>query len=112
MMTKIEILRSFIFAFPEVTEAPHFEKTSFRVRGKIMATFDEREMSATLKLSESDQDGFCLIDKEAIHPVPNKWGKMGWTRFYLDKVEDVVLYDALKCAYCEVAPKKLVKALP
>lgn len=104
-------LRSFVFTFPEVTEAPYFEKTSFRVRGKILATCDEREMIATLKLSESDQDAFGLINKEAIHPVPNKWGKSGWTRFYLDKVEDSVLYDALKCAYCEVAPKKLVNAI-
>lgn len=106
-MTKIEIIKDLIFTFPEVTETPHFEKTSFRVRGKIFATCDESGIIATLKLSESDQDVFGLIDKEAIHPVPNKWGKQGWTRFYLEKIGDAVLYDALKCAYCEVAPKKL-----
>jgi predicted DNA-binding protein (MmcQ/YjbR family) len=111
MTTKIETLRSFILTFPEVTEAPHFEKTSFRVRGKILATFDEKEMIATLKLSEADQDAFGLIDQEAIHPVPNKWGKRGWTRFYLERIGDAVLYDALKCTYCEVAPKKLVEAI-
>lgn len=111
MMTKMETLRSFVFTFPEAIEAPHFEKASFRVRGKIFATCDEREMIATLKLSEVDQDGFGLVDKEAIQPVPNKWGKRGWTYFYLDRVSDAVLYDALKCAYCEVAPKKLAESM-
>src|SRR5271165_3784847 len=31
-------VRRFALALPEVTEEPHFEYTSFRIRGKIIAT--------------------------------------------------------------------------
>jgi len=42
-----------------------------------------------------------------VFPVPNKWGKQGWTYIKLDKVHKEVVIDALTTAYCEVAPKKL-----
>jgi predicted DNA-binding protein (MmcQ/YjbR family) len=90
-----------------VTEAPHFEKTSFRVKKKIFVTYDAATNRACLKFSEADQDIFSLIDSKVIYPVPHKWGKQGWTFFELDRLEDEVLKDALTTAYCEVAPKKL-----
>lgn len=39
-MVSIEAFRKLALSFPEVTEEPHFEKTSFRVKGKIFATYD------------------------------------------------------------------------
>ena len=33
--------RKFALSLPEATEEPHFEKSSFRVRGKIFATVPE-----------------------------------------------------------------------
>jgi hypothetical protein len=47
-------------------------------------------------------------DKTAVFPVPNKWGKHGWTHFYLNKLDDKFLNDALTAAYCEVALQRLV----
>jgi predicted DNA-binding protein (MmcQ/YjbR family) len=107
MLQQIDFLRQFALSLPETTEDPHFEKTSFRVRKKIFATYDEKNNRACLKLSEIDQDVFSTIDKAAIYPVPNKWGKQGWTLIELDKLGNEVLEDALKKAYSEVAPKKL-----
>jgi hypothetical protein len=60
-----------------------------------------------LKFSESDQDVFSIIDETLIYPVPNKWGKQGWTFVVLDKLDNEIIEDAVKKAYCEVAPKKL-----
>ena len=34
----LDDVRSFALSLPETTEAPHHERTSFRVRGKIFAT--------------------------------------------------------------------------
>jgi hypothetical protein len=34
----LEEVRRFAMSLPEVTEEPHFDKSSFRVRGKIFAT--------------------------------------------------------------------------
>jgi len=103
----VDTLRKLALSFPEVIEAPHFEKTSFRVNKKIFATYDNTKHQACIKLSEIDQDVFSSFDKSVIFPVDNKWGKLGWTIIDLNIVSDDVFTDALMTAYCEVAPKKL-----
>ena len=94
-------------SFSETTEQPHFEKTSFRVKNKIFATYDVTKNEACIKLSEIDQNVFSLANREAIYQVPNKWGKQGWTFVKLDLVSPEIFADAITTAYCEVAPKKL-----
>lgn len=106
-MLSIDTFRKLALSFPEVTEEPHFEKTSFRVRKKIFATYDDKNKRACLKLSKIDQEVFSTIDKSIIYPVDNKWGKQGWTLIDLTKVHKAIFEDALKTAYCEVAPKKI-----
>lgn len=106
-MQGIENFRLLALSFPETSEQPHFDKTSFRVMKKIFATFDIDKNQACIKLSIVDQDVFSAFDKTAIYPVPNKWGKQGWTFVELDKVHPDILVDALTTAYCSIAPKKL-----
>lgn len=107
-MVDFEYLKMLSLSFPEVTESPHFEKTSFRLKNKIFCTYDFQTDRATIKLSEIDQDVFSKIS-EAIYPVQNKWGKQGWTIIELAKVNKVIFKDALTTAYCQVAPVKLAK---
>lgn len=106
-MLSIDTIRKMALSFPEATEEPHFEKTSFRVKKKIFATYDDIHKRVCIKLSEIDQDVFSSADKTIIFPVKNKWGKQGWTIIELKKVNEDLFIDALKTAYCEVAPKKL-----
>lgn len=106
-MVTIALLRKTALSFPEATEEPHFEKTSFKVKKKIFATYDAIANRACLKLSEIDQDVFCAVDKTIIFPVNNKWGKQGWTLVEMSKVQRDLFVDVLETAYCEVAPKKL-----
>lgn len=106
-MVSIDTFRKLALSFPDVTEEPHFEKTSFRVKKKIFATFDEIKKRACIKLSEIDQNVFSSIDKTIIFPVDNKWGKQGWTLIEMRKVKKDIFIDALTTAYCDVAPKKL-----
>jgi hypothetical protein len=106
-MVSFDAFRKLALLFPEVTEEPHFEKTSFRVKKRIFATYDDKNKRACLKLSEINQDVFCSVDKTIIYPVGNKWGKQGWTLVELKNVHKDVFADALTTAYCEVAPKKL-----
>ncbi len=98
-------------SFPEVIEQPHFEKSSFRVCKKIFVTLDEVKKEAVLKLNEVDQSVFSDYDPDNISPVANKWGKQGWTVINIENIGAEMLLDALKCAYCEVAPKKLTQNL-
>lgn len=78
-MISFRTFRAIALSLPEAEESPHFEKTSFRIRKKIFATYDAKKDRATLKLSEIDQDVFSAADRSVIYPVPNKWGRQGWT---------------------------------
>jgi predicted DNA-binding protein (MmcQ/YjbR family) len=93
--------------FETTDEAPHHEVISFRVKKKIFATLNKTENRACLKLSLIDQDVFSTTNKGIIYPVPNAWGKYGWTLVDLGKVKKSVFKDALTCAFCHVAPEKL-----
>jgi predicted DNA-binding protein (MmcQ/YjbR family) len=105
-MVSIKTFRALALSFPETSEQPHFKKTSFRVGKKIFATYDEKNNSVCIKLSEIDQDVFSSYNNEIIYAVPNKWGKQGWTLIELKAVPKAIFIDAIKMAYNEVAPKK------
>jgi predicted DNA-binding protein (MmcQ/YjbR family) len=106
-MVSIKTFRALALSFAETSEQPHFEKTSFRVGKKIFATYDDKNKRACIKLSEIDQHVFSSYNKEIIYPVPNKWGKQGWTFIELTTVPKAMFIDAIKTAYDEVAPKNL-----
>lgn len=94
-------------SFSETTEAPHFDRTSFRVKKKIFATLREEKKIVTVKFSVIDQSVYCKVEKDAIYPVPNKWGAQGWTFIELDIVPPKLMQEALQTAYEEVTkPKK------
>jgi hypothetical protein len=102
-MVTVTKFKSIALAFPGVTEQPHFEKTSFRTRKKIFATFSLEPQRATVKLSPIDQSVFCAFDKNIIYPVDSKWARQGWTHVELKTVKKNMLKDLLKCAYEEVS---------
>ncbi|MBN3582834.1 MmcQ/YjbR family DNA-binding protein [Algoriphagus aestuarii] len=104
-MVSIEVFKTLCMNFPKVEEMPHFHKTSFRIKKKIFATLDEKTQKATLKLNLKDQDLFGLIDQTMIYPVPNKWGKQGWTIVELNKINESLLKDILTNAYIGVKSK-------
>ena len=98
-MVTLEKFRHIALSFIGSTEQAHFEKPSFRVGKKIFATYDLKNNQACLKLTEIDQSVFTAFDPENIFPVPNKWGKQGWTYFKLDKMREDLFSDALTQAY-------------
>jgi len=109
-MISINKFRQMALSFPGTEELPHFEKASFRVKKKIFATLDEMHKKVTLKFSAVDQSVFCLIDQTAIYPVPNKWGKQGWTIFDLTKMNSALMKDALATAYNTITTTSVKKS--
>lgn len=103
--------KKYALAFPEVEETPHMDKKAYRVKKKIFVTHNAAEHRCCVKLSQEEQDLFCLMDKEMIYPVPNTWGRQGWTLVNLKKVNKEILTETLKAAYCHVAPRKLADAV-
>src|SRR5438309_10501452 len=49
-MITVKEVRALALSFPEVREEPHFDRASFRVRGRIFATIAPDEKSGMLKL--------------------------------------------------------------
>jgi hypothetical protein len=106
-MVSLAAARKLALSFESAEEMPHFEKPSFRVKKKIFLTLDEKNKRACIRLDEVGQDIFCKIDPAVIYPVPNKWGKQGWTFIELRLVSTTLFKDLLIASYCFVAPTVL-----
>lgn len=104
-MVSIENFRKMILLFDHIEELPHFEKTSFRVHKKIVATLNVKAKRVVVKLSEIEQSVFSAFDKTIIYPANGAWGKQGWTIIELDKVKKEVLKDAIQTSYNNVVTK-------
>jgi predicted DNA-binding protein (MmcQ/YjbR family) len=105
-MVPFETFKQIALSFPDTNEQNHFEKPSFRVGKKIFATYDAKKNQACLKLNEIDQSVFSAFDSNVIFPVPNKWGKQGWTLFNLAEMREDLFTDALHTAYQNIVAKK------
>jgi hypothetical protein len=105
-MVSIKTFREMAMAFDQVTEQPHFEKTSFRINKKIFATLDDKKATVTLKLNAIDQSVFCTFDHSIFYPASGAWGKQGWTMANLAKAPKSMLADALNKSYLNVSNKK------
>ncbi|MGI8635262.1 MAG: MmcQ/YjbR family DNA-binding protein [Segetibacter sp.] len=93
--------------FPNVITTSHFDRIAFKVIGeRIFATLHEETKTANVKFLPADQSVYCLINKEAIYPVNNKWGLQGWTTFNLANVDQELMLDALHTAYQDVFKSK------
>ena len=108
-MVSLDKVREIAMAFEAAEEAPHFEITSFRVKKKIFVTMNASLQHITIRLSAVDQSVFCEYNPAIIYPVPNKWGKLGWTHVNLLTVEEELLQEVIRLSYCIVAPRKLAE---
>ena len=105
-MVSLQLFCQLTLQLKDVNEKPHFQKRSFCVGKKIFATLDEKEKKAVLKLTETDQSIYCLLDSTAIYPVPGRWGKQGWTSVCLEKTGRDIMAELLQKAHHAVASKR------
>lgn len=102
--------REFVFSLPEVTEEPHFEKSSFRVRGKIFATLPEDGDHLHLFIDEEATRALVASDPSAFEPL--HWGKrLAGVRLKLALVDEELLCELLEESWRRKAPKALVAKL-
>jgi len=80
------------------TEAPHFERTAFKV-ARIYATLAPDGLTANLKLSHDEQELKCITAPDAFRRVPNAWGRQGWTTATLSELDAPELRQALETAW-------------
>lgn len=111
-MISIASFRKLALSFPHVVEQPHFEKTSFRVNKKILATLDISEKKGVFKLTEENQSLFSEHHPEIIYPVKGTWGKQGWTIVDLTKAKSEIVKALLTISYELISAKKSSKSKP
>ncbi|MPZ57275.1 MAG: MmcQ/YjbR family DNA-binding protein [Rhizobiales bacterium] len=87
------------------SEAPHFDRRAFKV-ARIYATLAPDGRTANFKFAPDEQELKCLVAPEAFMPVPNAWGKQGWTTATLAKLTAPELRNALEMAWRHAVPKK------
>ena len=91
------------------TDAPHFDRIAFKA-ARIYATLASDRRSANLKLSPEEQEFKCMLAPEVFSPVPNAWGKQGWTTVTLGKIKVAELKDVLETAWRHAVPSSRSKA--
>ena len=105
-MVRSETFRKWAMALFSVSEEPHVQKTSFRVRKRIFATLDEEKRSASLKLSPVEQSVYLSAEPQAFRPATGAWGRQGWTLVDLSRATTGLTKDALEAAYREVTERR------
>ena len=100
--------RRIALALPEAAEAPHFDFTSFRVRGKIFATAPPD--GAHLHVFVDDEDRERALE---LHPEFTEklwWGKkVVGLRVKLAAAKAAVVKELLERSWKRKAPKALVE---
>ena len=103
--TSLPQARKLALALPEATESPHFQATSFRVRGKIFATAPDAHTLHVFVGEEARSQALAL------HPgfiEKLSWGaKIAGLRIRLPEAPAAVVADLLKLAWRAKAPKAL-----
>lgn len=103
----LDQVRAIACSFPEVTEAPHHQKTSFRVRGKIFATAPPEGTHVHI-----------FVDEHAVRAVVASssaceelwWGKsLAGVRVRLADADEGLVAELLEEAWRAKAPKSLSK---
>ncbi|MCZ7661263.1 MAG: MmcQ/YjbR family DNA-binding protein [Xanthobacteraceae bacterium] len=101
-------LRRLALALDGTTEAPHFDRAAFKV-ARIYVTLAVDGRTANFKFTPDEQEFKCLLAPEAFAPVPNAWGRQGWTTATLAKLNDAELRSALETAWAHARPKKAAR---
>jgi hypothetical protein len=110
-MASADEFRRIALALDGATEAPHFDRAAFKV-ARTFATLAADGRTANLNFTPDEQQLKCLTAPEAFQPVPNAWGRQGWTTVTLSKISAAELTTALQIAWRNALPKKSSKPKP
>src|SRR5947209_7028587 len=102
--------RKLALSHHETEERAHMKHPDFRVAGKIFATLGYPDKTrGMVKLSPEDQHNFSKDYPDVFIPVKGAWGRSGATSVHLKAADKDVLKKAIRAAWRNTAPKRLVE---
>jgi hypothetical protein len=104
-MTTATDVRRIALALDGTTEAPHFDRTAFRV-ARIYATLAADGRTINLKFTPDEQALKCTVAPDAFAAIPNAWGRQGWTTAQLSALTVDDLKAALEMAWRHARAKR------
>ncbi len=103
-------LRKLALALPEVTEQPHFEYASFRVRGKIFLTVPPDGLHAHVFVPELEREQALAVHPDFVEKL--MWGeRVAGIRITLARAPHRVIAQLVRRAWAAKAPKRLAAAI-
>jgi hypothetical protein len=100
-------LRRYALSLPEVTEEPHFDYASFRVRGKIFVTVPPDGQFAHIFVGEEEREAALAVHAGFVEKLV--WGgKVRGLRVCLARAASSVVNGLVRMAWKQKAPKALV----
>ncbi len=101
--------RKIALGLPEAVESSHMAHPDFRVGGKVFATLGYPDDSwGMVRLAPDKQRELVAAEPDAFVPVKGAWGRRGATSVRLRAVRSDALREAIKCAWINAAPKRLL----
>lgn len=108
-----EDFRQIALTLPEAVESAHMDHPDFRVGGKIFATLDAPQKGwGMVKLWPDEQAQLIQSHPTIFKPAQGVWGQRGATYVNLRPARKQLVRQALKAAWRNTAPKRLLSLLP
>ena len=98
-------LRRIALSLEGTVEAPHFDRSAFKV-ARTYVTLAADGGSANFRFTSDEQEFKCMMAPEAFAPVPNAWGRQGWTTADLARLTEAELASALQAAWVHALKKR------
>jgi hypothetical protein len=108
---RLDTARRFALSLPEVTEEPHFDMSSFRVKGKIFCTVPPD--GKRLHVSIDPDECRALIESEDPAYEQIVWGKKpkyDYIRVWLAHADRAEVSELLEAAWLRNAPTRVRQA--
>jgi hypothetical protein len=109
MMATADLLRRLALALPGTSEAAHFDRAAFKA-GRIYVTLASDGMTANFRFDPTDQELKCTMAPDLFTPLPNAWGRQGWTVARLADMSEQDLQNALQSAWRHAQPIRRKRA--
>ena len=108
---RLDTARRFALSLPETTEEPHFDMSSFRVKGKIFCTVPPDGKRLHVFTGADEVRALVAEDPKAFEVII--WGKRevsDWLRVNLPHADAAQVKELLDDAWRAKAPKRVLAA--